>query len=113
MCQDFGGSEACRIGPLRMTRAERLRMQIASDGRLQETEPFGETNVWVLGVLKSLASLGWNRRSQSTSLDTEGGNGLSPSGFNHCNFQASGSSGFGSSSSRNRPRKGISAANLS
>jgi hypothetical protein len=27
-------------------------MQIAGNGRLQETEPFGGTNVWVLGVLK-------------------------------------------------------------
>src|SRR5580704_187345 len=60
------------------------------------------------------AFLGSNRFSQSTTLATGLGNGVSPSAFNHCRRQLSGSSHFvPRPSSCHRPPNGISAAKRS
>jgi hypothetical protein len=60
------------------------------------------------------AFLGSNRFSQSTTLATGLGNGVSPSAFNHCRRQLSGSSHFvPCPSSCHRPPTAISAAKVS
>ena len=78
----------------------------ATGGCSKRSPPAGRTCGYSASS-KDFPFLGWKRCSQSTSLDTEAGNGLSPSAFNHCRRQASCSGHSRAPSSRPQSPKGV------
>ena len=81
--------------------------EFSATGGCSKRSPLAGRTCGYSASSKDFPFLGWKRCSQSTSLDTEAGNGPSPSAFNHCRRQASCSGHSRAPSSRPRSPKGV------